>query len=57
MLFNPLRKSRRIMAADVTVMCSSGHRCFIWSAIDVDSDAILAICASGGKSILNALRF
>jgi len=57
MLFGPSRKPRRIVAVDETVISFKGHRCFIWSAVDVDSGEIIAVYASRGRSLLNALIF
>jgi putative transposase len=34
-----------------------GLRAYVWSAVDVDSDEILAIYASRGRNILIALKF
>nr|BAJ46812.1 transposase [Candidatus Caldarchaeum subterraneum] len=56
-LFNPSKRFRRIIAVDETVITINGYRSYIWSAIDVDSVEILAIYASRGRSILNALSF
>lgn len=55
--FNPSRKSRRIVAVDETVVKVNGHRSYVWSAIDVESKEILAVYASRGRSIPNALAF
>ncbi|MEM3168844.1 MAG: DDE-type integrase/transposase/recombinase, partial [Nitrososphaerota archaeon] len=57
MLFGPSRKPRRIVAVDETVISFKGHRCFIWSAVDVDSGEIIAVYASRGRSLLNSLIF
>jgi len=56
-LFRPGRKPRRLVAVDETVHKRLGHRVYVWSAVDVDSGERIAIYASRGRSILNALAF
>jgi len=40
---------------DGAVVKFNGCRCHLWAAMDVDSMEILAVCASRGRSMLNAL--
>ena len=40
---------------DETVIGLKGDRCFVWSAVDVDSREIIAVYASRGRSLLNSL--
>ena len=42
---------------DETVVKVNGYRSYVWSAIDMESGEILAVHASRGRSILNALAF
>ncbi|MEM2041538.1 MAG: DDE-type integrase/transposase/recombinase, partial [Nitrososphaerota archaeon] len=56
-LFTPERKCRRLVAVDETVEKASGQTVHLWSAVDVDTGEIIAVYASRGRSILNALTF
>ncbi|MEM3081624.1 MAG: DDE-type integrase/transposase/recombinase [Nitrososphaerota archaeon] len=56
-VFKPGRRARRLVAVDETVERRFGDRAYVWSAIDVDTGEIIAVYASKGRSILNALTF
>ncbi|MEM4415244.1 MAG: DDE-type integrase/transposase/recombinase [Candidatus Caldarchaeum sp.] len=56
-VFNPVRKPRRLVAVDETVEKRLGEWVYVWSAIDVDAGEIIAVYASRGRSMLNALTF
>ncbi|MCR8487364.1 MAG: DDE-type integrase/transposase/recombinase, partial [Crenarchaeota archaeon] len=56
-LFTPERRRRRLVAVDETVEKASGQTVYLWSAIDIDTGEIIAVYASRGRSILNALTF
>jgi putative transposase len=51
------KKFRYYVAVDETVVKMHGLRAYVWSAVDVDSDEILAIYASRSRNILIALKF
>ncbi|MEM2746785.1 MAG: hypothetical protein QXK69_09765 [Candidatus Caldarchaeum sp.] len=53
--FNPIRKPGRLVAVDEAVGKRLGERVYLWSAVDVDSGETVAVYASKGRSILNAL--
>jgi putative transposase len=48
-LFKPSKRVRRLVAIDETVLKVKGQSCYLWAAIDVDTNAILAIYASRGR--------
>jgi transposase-like protein len=48
-LFRPFRRVRRLVAIDETVLKVNGQICYLWAAIDVDTNEILAVYASRGK--------
>jgi transposase-like protein len=53
-LFRPFRRVRRLVAVDETVLRVSGQICYLWAAIDVDTNEVLAVYASrGGDSERN----
>jgi len=56
-LYSPSKRVRRLVAVDETVVEVNGYRCHLWAAIDVDSGEVLAVYASRGRSMLNALTF
>ncbi|MEM2216682.1 MAG: DDE-type integrase/transposase/recombinase, partial [Nitrososphaerota archaeon] len=56
-VFKPERRCRRIVALDETVEKVSGRIVYLWSAVDVDKGEIIAVYASRGRSIMNALTF
>ncbi|MEM4374966.1 MAG: DDE-type integrase/transposase/recombinase, partial [Nitrososphaerota archaeon] len=56
-MFKPERKARRLVAVDETVERRFGEGVYVWSAIDVDTGEIIAVYASRGRSIPNALTF
>ncbi|MEM2588057.1 MAG: DDE-type integrase/transposase/recombinase [Nitrososphaerota archaeon] len=56
-VFNSMRKPRRLVAVDETVEKRLGEWVYVWSAIDVDAGEIIAVYASRGRSMLNALTF
>ncbi|MEM2922330.1 MAG: DDE-type integrase/transposase/recombinase [Candidatus Bathyarchaeia archaeon] len=56
-IFKLGRKDRRLVAVDETVEKRFGDRAYVWSAIDVDTDEIIAVYASKDRSIPNALTF
>jgi transposase-like protein len=56
-LFRPSRRVRRLVAVDDTVLKVNGQTCYLWAAIDVDTNEILALYASRGRGIPNAIKF
>jgi len=56
-LFKPSRGARRLVAVDETVLKVNGQICYLWAAIDVDTNEILAIYASRGRGLPNAIKF
>lgn len=56
-VFNSMRKPRRLVAVDETVEKRLGEWVYVWSAVDVDTGEIIAVYASRGRSMLNALTF
>jgi transposase-like protein len=56
-LFRPSRRVRRLVAVDETVLKINGLICYLWAAIDVDTNEILAVYASRGRGIPNAIKF
>jgi transposase-like protein len=56
-LFRPSRRVRRLVAVDETVLKVNGQICYLWAAIDVDTNEILALHASRGRGIPNAIKF
>jgi len=49
--------SRRLVAVDETVLKVNGQICYLWAAIDVDTNEILAVYASRGRGIPGAIKF
>ncbi|MEM0506222.1 MAG: hypothetical protein QXW58_03050 [Thermosphaera sp.] len=45
------------MAVDETVENVSDQTIYLWSAVDVDTGKIIALCASMGRSILKACEW
>ena len=56
-LFKPSKRVRRLVAVDETVLKINGRICYLWAAIDVDTGEILALHASRGIGIPNAIKF
>jgi putative transposase len=56
-LFKPSKRARRLVAVDETVLKINGQTCYLWAAIDVDTNEILAVYASRGRGIPNAIKF
>jgi transposase-like protein len=56
-LFRPSRRVRRLVAVDMTVLKVKGQICYLWAAIDVDTNEILAVYASRGRGIPSAIEF
>jgi transposase-like protein len=56
-LFRPSRRVRRLVAVDETVLKVNGQTCYLWAAIDVDTNEILALHASRGRGIPSAIEF
>jgi transposase-like protein len=54
-LFRPFRRVRRLVAVDEAVLKVGGQTCYLWAAIDVDTDEVLAVYASRG--IPSAIKF
>jgi putative transposase len=48
---------RRLVAVDETVLKVNGQICYLWAAIDVDTDEVLAVYASRGRGIPCAIKF
>jgi transposase-like protein len=57
LLFKPSKRARRLVAVDETVLKINGLICYLWAAIDVDTNEILAVYASRGRGIPNAIKF
>jgi putative transposase len=56
-LFRPSSRVRRLVAVDETVLKVKGQICYLWAAIDVDTNEILAVYASRGRGIPRAIEF
>ncbi len=56
-IFKHERRHRRIVAVDETVEKVSGRIFYLLSAIDVDIGEVIAVYASRGRSMMNALTF
>jgi putative transposase len=56
-LFKPSKRARRLVAVDETVLKVKGQICYLWAAIDVDTNEILALYASKGRGIPIAIEF
>jgi transposase-like protein len=56
-IFRPSRRVRRLVAVDETVLKVSGQTCYLWAAIDVDTNEVLAVYASRGRGIPSAIKF
>jgi transposase-like protein len=56
-LFRPSKRARRLVAVDETVLKINGQICYLWAAIDVDTNEILALYASRGRGLPNAIKF
>jgi transposase-like protein len=56
-LFRTFRSVRRLVAVDETVLKVNGQICYLWAAIDVDTNEILALYASKGRGIISAIEF
>jgi len=56
-LFKPSKRARRLVAVDETVLKVNGLICYLWAAIDVDTNEILTIYASRGRGLPNAIKF
>jgi transposase-like protein len=55
--FKPSKRARRLVAVDETVLKVKGQTCYLWAAIDVDTNEILAVYASRGRGIPSAVKF
>jgi transposase-like protein len=55
--FKPSKRARRLVAVDETVLKVNGQTCYLWAAIDVDTNEILAVYASRGRGIPSAIEF
>jgi len=55
--FKPSKRARRLVAVDESVLKINGQTCYLWAAIDVDTNEILAVYASRGRGIPNAIKF
>jgi transposase-like protein len=56
-LFRPSKRVRRLVAVDETVLKTNGRICYLWTTIDVDTGEILALHASRGRGLPNAIKF
>jgi putative transposase len=56
-LFRPSRRVSRLVAVDETVLKVSGQTCYLWAAINVDTNEVLAVYASRGRGIPSAVKF
>jgi transposase-like protein len=48
LLFTPSKRAKRLVAVDETVLKINGLICYLWAAIDMDTNEILAVYASRG---------
>jgi transposase-like protein len=55
--FRPSRRVRRLVAVDETVLKVNGQTCYLWAAIDVDTNEVLALYASRERGIPSAIEF
>jgi transposase-like protein len=55
--FKPSKRARRLVAVDETVLKVKGQICYLWAAIDMDTNEILAVYASRGRGIPSAIEF
>jgi transposase-like protein len=55
--FRPSKRVRRLVAVDETVLKIKGRICYLWAAIDMDTNEILAVYASRGRGLPNAIKF
>jgi transposase-like protein len=55
-LFKPSKRVRRLVAVDETLLKVNGLICYLWAAIDVDTNEILALHASRGRGIPSAIE-
>jgi transposase-like protein len=55
-LFKPSKRARRLVVNE-TVLKVKGQICYLWAAIDVDTNEILAVYASRGRGIPSAIEF
>jgi transposase-like protein len=56
-LFKPSKRARRLVAVDETVLKVKGQICYLWAAVDVDTNEVLAVYASRGRGIPSAIKF
>jgi transposase-like protein len=56
-IFRPSRRVRRLVAVDETVLKVNGQTCYLWAAIDVDTNEVLAVYASRGRGIPSTVKF
>jgi transposase-like protein len=56
-LFKLSKRVRRLVAVDETVLKIKGRICYLWAAINVDTGEILAVYASRGRGLPNAIKF
>jgi putative transposase len=56
-LFRPSRRVRRLVAVDETVLKVNGQTCYLWAAVDVDTNEVLAVYASRGRGIPSVIEF
>jgi transposase-like protein len=55
--FKPSKRARRLVTVDETVLKNNGQTCYLWAAIDVDTNEIFAVYASRGRGIISAIEF
>ncbi|MFZ8790124.1 MAG: DDE-type integrase/transposase/recombinase [Acidilobaceae archaeon] len=51
------KKARRLVAVDETFLKVNGQTCYLWVAIDVDTNELLALYASRGRGIPCVIEF
>jgi putative transposase len=51
------QKGEELVAVDETVLKVSVQICYLWAAVDVDTNEILAVYASRGRGIPSAIKF
>jgi transposase-like protein len=51
------KRERRIVAMDETVVKLQGREVYVWGAIDVDTEELLAVYASRQRAFVNTIEF
>ena len=56
-LFQPEKRTRRIIAVDETKIKKEGQQIYIWNAIDIEAKTIIAVHLSTTRTSLDAIHF